>query len=177
MALVGGDEEWLQKHLGRSLVEDSFIGEDHKVDWIDAHSALRRRTSNRPRNNAGQFAERVRDATRKRRLAAIFWLTWNSSRVKALAIELGRIPWGMFRPGELVDDYRPEVSKICHLWKAFPKDSAAWAGTKLRRNFERTASPAQPPASSVPVLGCRLCSWRERERGQGERSGRKHLRE
>ena len=136
MALVGGDEEWLRKHLGRSLVEDSFIGEDHKVVWIDAHSALRRRTSNRPRNNAGQLAERVRDATRKQRLAAIFWLTWNSSRVKALAIELGRIPWGMFRPGELVDDYRPEVSKICHLWKAFPKDSAAWdeATKKLRED-------------------------------------------
>ena len=132
---VDGDEQWLREKFCRALVERSFTGADHKGDWLDAHSALRRRI-HRLRNMAGQLAERIRNVTPEQRLSAICWLTCNSSRVKALAIELGHTPWGMFRPGEIVKDYRQEVQIICDLWEAFPANTAAWeeAAKKLEED-------------------------------------------
>ena len=132
---MDGDEQWLRKKFPRYLVRRSFTGADHKGDWLDAHSALRRRI-HRPRNNAGQLAERIRNATPEQRVAAICWLTCNSSRVRALAIELGHTPRGMFGPGEIVEDYREEVVAIRDLWKAFPENTAAWkeAAKKLEQN-------------------------------------------
>ena len=86
-----GDEQWLRKRFCRRLVECSFSGANHQGDWIDAQSALCRRI-HRPHNNAGHPVERIRNATREQRLAAICWLTFNSSRVKALTVELGHTP-------------------------------------------------------------------------------------
>ena len=132
---VDGDEEWLRERFCRDLVKRSFTGVDHKNDWIDAHSALHHRI-HRPRNNAGQLAERIRNATPEQRLAAICWLTYNSSRVKALTIELGHTPWGMFGLHAIVGDYSYEVETICNLWKAFPENTAAWeeAAKKLEED-------------------------------------------
>ena len=133
---VDGDEQWLRKKFCRMLVGCSFTGTDHKGDWLDAHLALRRRI-HRPRNNASQLAERIRNATPEQRVAAICWLiTCNSSRVKALAIELGHTPLGMFGPGKIVEDGRQEVVAICKLWKAFPENTAAWeeAAKKLEED-------------------------------------------
>ena len=116
---MDGDEQWLREKFSRwQLVRDSFTGADHEGDWIDAQSALRGRIS-WPCNNASQLAERIRNATPEQRVAAISWLICNSSRVKALAIELGRTPWGMFGPGQIVQDYRM-------VWRAFPEKKAAW---------------------------------------------------
>ena len=132
---MDGDEQWLQQEFCQTLVKCSFTGEDHKGDWLDAHLALRRRIGRR-RNNTGYLAQRIRNATPEQRVAAICWLTCNSSRVKALAIELGHTPWGVFGPGEIVQDRRVEVSAICGLWKAFPKSTAAWdeAAKKLEED-------------------------------------------
>ena len=121
------DEQWLRRKFCKALVKCSFTGVDHKGDWLDAHSALRRRI-HRPRNDTGYLAQRIRNATPEQRVAAICWLTCNASRVKALAIELGRTPWGIFGPGEIVEDRRLEVDTIRRLWGAFPKDNAAWEG-------------------------------------------------
>ena len=117
------------------LVGCSFTGADHKDDWLDAHLALRHRI-HRPRNNASQLAERIRNATPEQRLAAICWLTCNSSRVKALTIELGHTPLGMFGPGEIVKDLREEVVTIHDLWEVFPENNAAWeeAAKKLEED-------------------------------------------
>ena len=122
---VDGDEQWLRKKFCEELVGCSFTGADHKGDWLDAHLALRRRV-HRPRNMAGQLAERIRNATPEQRLAAICWHTYNSGRVKALAIELGHIPWGIFGPSEIMDDFREEVVTIRDLWEVFPENNAAW---------------------------------------------------
>ena len=132
---VDGDEQWLQGRFCRKLIECSFIGADHKSDWVDAHSALRRRI-HRPRNNAGHLAQRIRNATPEQRVAAIFWLTWNSNHVKALAIELGCTPWGMFGLAKIVEDRRKEVRMIRRLWEAFPENTAAWdqAAKKLQED-------------------------------------------
>ena len=132
---MDGDEQWLQKKCCQALVERFFTGADHKGDWLDAHSALRRRI-HRPRNNVSQLAERIRNATPEQRVAAICWLTCNSSRVKALTIELGHTPWGMFGPDEIVKYFRGEVLAICNLWKAFPENNAAWeeAAKKLEED-------------------------------------------
>ena len=125
---VDGDEQWLrEKSSLRHLVQYSFGVATHKGDWLDSQSALRRRI-HRPSNNAGQLAERIRNATPEQRVAAISWLTCSSSRVKTLAIELGRTPWGMFGPGEIVEDGRLEVAVIRDLWEAFPDNSTAWEG-------------------------------------------------
>ena len=121
---VDGDEQWLRKKFCSMLIKCSFTEKD---DWLDAHLALRRRI-HRPRNNTGHLAQRIRNATPEQRVAAICWLTCNSNRVKALAIELGRTPWGMFGPGEIVEDGRLEVGAIRGLWKAFPENTAAWEG-------------------------------------------------
>ena len=131
---VDGDEQRLREKFCEELVGCSFTGADHKGDWLDAHLALRRRI-HRPRNNASQLAERIRNATPEQRLAAICWLTCNSGRVKALAIELGHTPWGMFGLGEIVEDDRVEVRTIC-LWKVFPENTAAWeeAAKKLEED-------------------------------------------
>ena len=134
---MDGDEQWLREKFSRwQLVQDSFTGADHKGDWIDAQSALLRRI-HRPRNNAGQLAERIRNATPEQRVAAISWLTCNSSRVKALAIELGHTPWGMFGLGQIVQDYRMVVvDTVRDLWRAFPEKKAAWeeAAKKLEED-------------------------------------------
>ena len=41
-----------------------------------------------------------------------------------MAIELGRTPWDMFGPGEIVNNY--EVYEIRNLWGAFPENTTAW---------------------------------------------------
>ena len=174
---MDGDEQWLRENFSRwRLVVDSFTGADHKGDWLDAHSALRRRI-HRPRNNVGQLAERIRNATPEQRVAAISWLTCNSSRVKALAIELGRTPWGMFGPSEIVNNY--EVYESRNLWRAFPGNTTAWeeAVKKLEENrctclkwamqsvrcwFNMsTWLDGKPPTlEAIGVDGCRRCqSW------------------
>ena len=132
---MDGDEQWLREKFCEELVGCSFTGADHKDDWLDAHLALRRRI-HRPRNNASQLAERIRNATPEQRLAAICWLTCNSSRVKALTIELGHTPWGMFGLGEIVNDFREEVAAICDLWEVFPENTAVWeeAAKKLEED-------------------------------------------
>ena len=132
---MDGDEQWLRKKFCEELVGCSFTGADHKGDWLDAHLALRRRI-HQPRNNASQLAERIRNATPEQRLAAICWLTCNSGRVKALTIELGYTPWGMFGPGEIVKDFREEVVTIRDLWEVFPENNAAWeeAAQKLEED-------------------------------------------
>ena len=132
---MDGDEQWLREKFCEELVGCSFTGADHKDDWLDAHLALRRRI-HRPRNNASQLAERIRNATPEQRLAAICWLTCNSSRVKALTIELGHTPWGMFGPGEIVNDFREEVVTIRDLWEVFPENTAVWeeAAEKLKED-------------------------------------------
>ena len=124
---MDGDEQWLREKFSRLQVAGgSFTKADHEGDWVDAQSALHRRIHRPCNKNAGQLAERIRNATPKQRVAAICWLTWNSSRVKALAIELGHTPWGMFGPGEIVQDLRLEVQTIRNLWKAFPENTAGW---------------------------------------------------
>ena len=124
---MDGDEQWLREEFCRGVIECSFTEADHKGDWLDAHSALRRRIDRRCNLNSGHpSAERIRNATREQRLGAICWLTCKSSRVQALAIELGRSPWGMFGPGEIVQDLRLEVVTIRDLWRAFPENTAAW---------------------------------------------------
>ena len=132
---MDGDEQWLRRKFCKALVKCSFTGVDHKGDWLDAQLALRRRI-HRPRNNTGYLAQRIRNATPEQRVATICWLTCNSSRVKALAIELGRTPWGMFGPREIVEDDRLEVNAIRRLWKAFPENTAAWdeAAKKLEED-------------------------------------------
>ena len=124
---MDGDEQWLRGTFCQTLIRCSFTGADHKGDWLDAHLALRRRI-HRPRNNAGHLAQRIRNATPEQRVAAICWLTCNSNHVKALAIQLGHTPWGMFGPGEIVEDGRLEVAVIRDLWEAFPDNSTAWEG-------------------------------------------------
>ena len=119
---MDGDEQWLRERFCKMLIGCSFTGED---DWLDAHLALRRRI-HRPRNNSSQFAQQFRNATPEQRVAAICWLTCNSSHVKALAIQLGHTPWGMFGPGEIVEDGRLEVCTIRSLWEEFPENNAAW---------------------------------------------------
>ena len=128
---MDGDEQWLKRQFHQNLGWWSFTGAINKADWPDAHSALRRRI-HRPRNNAGQLAERIRNATPEQRVAAICWLICNSSRVKALAIGLGQTPWVMFGPGEIVEDYRWEVGIISSLWEAFPENTAAWERSVMK---------------------------------------------
>ena len=121
---VDGDEQWLREKSSLwHLVQYSFGVATHKGDWLDSQSALRRRI-HRPSNNAGQLAERIRNATPEQRVAAICWLTWNSGRVKALAIELGCTPLGMFGPWGIVNNY--SVDQIRDLWETFPTNIAAW---------------------------------------------------
>ena len=178
---MDGDEQWLREKFCGELVGCSFTGADHKDDWLDAHLALRRRI-HRPRNNASQLAERIRNVTPEQRLAAICWLTCNSDCVKSLAIELGHTPWGMFGLGEIVEDYRPEAERICNLWEAFPANTAAWeeAAKKLQgctcsKNFPYieqrvrwwfnmlTWLDGKPPTLEVigvPYTSCMRCqSW------------------
>ena len=121
---MDGDEQWLREKFGQWLIECSFTGPDHEADWFDAHWALRHRID-RLHNNASHSAEQIRNATREQRLAAICWLTWNSGRVKALAIELGCTPMGMFGPGEIVESCRLEIRTIRELWGAFPQENTA----------------------------------------------------
>ena len=92
---------------------------------MDAQSALRRRIR-KLGNHAGgsEFPKRIRSATPEQRLAVICWLTFNSSRVKDLTIELGRTPLGMFEVGEMIVYIRGIVRSA---WGVFPApDSAAW---------------------------------------------------
>ena len=130
---MDGDEQWLREKFDRWKAMYPLKVKGHKGDWIDAYSALRRRI-HQPRNNAGQLAERIRNATPKQRVAAICWLTCNSGRVKALAIELGCTPLGMFGPGEIVENYRTYT--IRDLWGAFLENTPVWeeATKKLREN-------------------------------------------
>ena len=132
---MDGDEWWLRRTFGRWQQKNPFTETINQGEWLDAHSALRRRI-HRPRNNIGQHAERIRNATPEQRLIAICWLTCNSGRVKALAIKLGRTPLGMFGPGEIVRNYRAEVVTILSFWEAFPENTAAWeeAAKKLEED-------------------------------------------
>ena len=131
---MDGDEEWLREHLGPD--KDWFCRRNLKGDWVDAQSALCRRInqSRHLRNNAGNHrGERIRNATCEQRLAAIYWLTFNSDHVKDLAIALGRTPQGMFELDYMVMDID---SVIRSSWDAFPQDSTAWevAATKLKED-------------------------------------------
>ena len=120
---MDGDEQWLREHL-----KDFNLGktaEYHKKDWVDSQSALRRRIR-KPRNHAGgsEFAKRICSATPEQHPAVICWLTFNSSHVKDLTIELGRTPLGMFEVGDMIAHIR---GIVCSAWDAFPaSDSAAW---------------------------------------------------
>ena len=127
------DEVWLREHLGPDFLAYCEIP---KGDWVDAQSALRRRInqSRHPRSHVGNPRnERIHNATPKQRLAAIFWLTFNSNHIKDLAIELGHTPQGMFKLSDMVSgiDFA-----ICGSWDAFPEDSAAWevVVTKLTKD-------------------------------------------
>ena len=175
---MDGDEQWLREKFDRWETLYHLTTEGHKGNWIDAYSALRRRI-HRPHHNAGQLAERIRNATPEQRVAAIYWLTWNSGRVKALAIELGCTPLGMFGPGEIVENHW--TSTIRDLWGAFPENTTAWeeATKKLRENgctcLVNTRSEAHlqawfnmltwldgkaPPLEAIGGDGCTRCqSW------------------
>ncbi|KIM70924.1 hypothetical protein SCLCIDRAFT_1207123 [Scleroderma citrinum Foug A] len=132
---MDGDEEWLRGHLGPDIPNHWFRYRNIEVDRVDGQSALRRRInqSRHLRNNAGNLRrERIRNATREQRLAAIYWLTFDSNHVKDLSIELGRTPRGMFKLSDMVLDIHIHSS-----WDAaFPRDSAAWevAVTKLKED-------------------------------------------
>jgi len=130
---MDGDEEWLREHGGHNFIKYRSP-KIPKGNWVDAQSALRRRINQSrhcKRHNAGNpWNERIRNAIPKQRLAAIFWLTFNSNHVKDLAIELGHTPRGMFGLWYMVFDIDEIIGSS---WDAFPQDSAAWeeAGTKL----------------------------------------------
>ena len=134
---MDGDEEWLREHLGPGFLDHWFHYRNLKVDWVDAQSALCRRInqSRHLRNNAGNLrGERIRNATREQRLAAIYWLTFNSDHVKDLAIALGRTPQGMFELYYMVSDIDNTIRHSRDA--AFPRDSTAWevAATKLKKD-------------------------------------------
>ena len=147
---MDGDEEWLREYLGPDRNPSWFHCRNLKSNCADAQSALRRRInqSRHLRNNAGNLRrERIRNATREQRLAAIFWLTFNSDHVKYLAIALGRTPQGMFGLHCMASIIRGAIRSS---WDAFPQGSTAWevAATKLKEDgctcLKRTEESLRP---------------------------------